>query len=100
MGKLLKIFGIILIVFTLISLSFVIEESYRLKKNDNALPLITIGKTNNCIKCLKDGEELLVEYKGIGYKVNIRYFKLDNKVVVTEKEFLLFNMYRLWAWIS
>lgn len=106
MKKLLKIISIILIVTLSIFIIFICEESIRLKHNTEALPIIVTDKTKNCISCIEPGEDLEVEYLSIGYKTKIRYSlseesSVDNKIIIISgKEFLLFNKIRLWAWIS
>lgn len=105
----MKTWKIVLIVLSIIVglfLIYICEESIRLKSNDTALPLIITDKTKYCVECINIGEEIEMEYYSIGYKVKMRYYK-DPKshddlvfIGVTGKEFMLFNKFRLWAWIS
>ena len=106
MKKAFKIISIIVLILVCTFTIFICEESIRLKSNDTALPLIITDRTKYCVECINIGEEIEMEYYSIGYKVIMRYYK-DPKshddlvfIGVSGKEFLLFNKFRLWAWIS
>lgn len=102
----MKKFIILIISMICLFSAYIIEESVRLKVNDEAKPLVIFDQTKLCVSCLRPGEEQEIEYYGFGYLVKIRYSVFekssnDNKIInVIGKEFLLFNKLRLWAWIS
>ena len=62
MKKGFKIFLIVLSAIVSVFLIFIIEESIRLKNNDNALPLIVTDETKYCVSCINIGEEIEKEY--------------------------------------
>ena len=106
MKKGFKIFLIVLSAIVSVFLIFIIDESIRLKNNDNALPLIVTDETKYCVSCINIGEEIEKEYYSIGYKVKVKYYKSEKShddlviIGVSGKEFYLFNKFMLWAWIS
>ena len=106
MKKGFKIILIILAAIVIVFSIFILEESIRLKNNDNALPLIVTDKTKYCVSCIEIGEEIEMEYYSIGYKVKINYYKSEKShndlvfIGVSGKEFYLFNKFMLWSWIS
>ena len=105
MKKILKAVGIILAVMICLFLIFLAEESIRLKADSSAQPLFILDKTKYSVSDIRPGEELEVNYYSIGYKSTVRYFRPeessgDSDIMVTGKEFMLFNKFRLWAWIS
>ena len=106
MKNILKYIVIVLLSIILIYTLFIIEESVRLKMNVDSKPLIILGRTKLCLSCTEVGEETTIEYFGIGYKLNVRYYHSeessnDNHIYkIVGEELLLFNKIRLWAWIS
>lgn len=106
MNKNLYRFLVIMAVILAIFCGFIFNEAIRLKRNPTALPWIVTDQTKYCVSCIEKGEELEMEYYSIGFKVKMKYYLSDestedNKIIgVSYKEFLLFNKYRLWAWIS
>ena len=103
MKKGFKIILIILAAIVIVFSIFILEESIRLKNNDNALPLIVTDKTKYCVSCIEIGEEIEMEYYSIGYKVKIKYYKSEKShndlvfIGVSGKEFYLFNEFMLWS---
>ena len=105
MKKLFKPAGIVLAALLFLFLAFLIEESVRLKTDDDALPLVILDRTKYSISAIEPGEELEIEYYSIGYKTAVRYYRPegsagDSETLVSGKEFMLFYKVRLWAWIS
>lgn len=106
MKRRLNVFGIILGIIVSLFIVFIVEESMRLQKNDNALPLIITDRTKYCVECIEIGEEIEVEYLSLGYKVKVKYTVSPKShddlrfIQIIGKEFLLFNKIRLWAWIA
>lgn len=88
---------------------FITVESLRLKNNHYDKPLIIFDKVF-CSKddwiCYGDDKTYNEEYWSFGFVLKIKYY-LDEKISddnviyhVSEKEFLLFNKFRLWNWIE
>ena len=106
MKKRLKVFLIILGIIISLFLIFITEESIRLSKNANVLPLIITDRTKYCVECINIGEEIEVAYFSLGYKVKVKYTVSPDShddlkfIQIIGKEFLLFNKLRLWSWIS
>ena len=106
MKKILSVIGMIIAILVGVFLIYICEESVRLNNDSEALPLIVTDKTKYCVSCLEPGEEADVTYYSIGYKVNIKYGISDKShddikfVKVNGKEFMLFNRFRLWAWVE
>lgn len=106
MKKSIKTFVIVIISLVSLFLIFIVEESIRIKSNSGAKPLFIVNQTKSCVSCMEVGDEALIEYKSLGYKIKVRYSispksTEDNKIVqVIGKEFFLFNKLRLWGWIS
>ena len=106
MKKIIKWIIIVLLSLFMIFIIFIAEESIRLYKQDESKPLIILDSTKYCVSCISPHEILDMEYYSIGFKVKISYHldeksTDDNKIIrIIGKDFLLFNKYRLWAWIS
>ena len=85
---------------------FVSFECIRLKMYEGTKPLLITDETKYCVSCIKPGEEIEMEYYSLGFKLKTRYYLSkdssdDNKIIlVNGEEFLLFNRYRIWAWIK
>ena len=91
MKKILKVTGIIIIVPIIIYILFITEEVIRLSESLQE-PLIVIEETNTYDS---------VTYKSLGYTLNRNYNCLsDGLCIVNEVEFLLFDKYFIWGWIS
>ena len=91
MKKFLKVVGIILISSIIIYTLFIIEEVIRLSESLQE-PLIVLKETNTYDS---------VTYKSLGYTLNRNYYcKSDDLCIVNEVEFLLFDKYFIWGWIS
>ena len=91
MKKILKIVGIIFISFVIFFALFIVEEIIRLSESLQE-PLIVIEETNTYDS---------VTYKSLGYTLNRNYNCLsDDLCIVNEVEFLLFDKYFIWGWIS
>ena len=91
MKKFLKIMGLIIIVPIIIYVLFITEEIIRLS-NSLEKPLIIIEEKNSYDS---------VTYKSLGYTLNRNYYcKSDDLCIVNEVEFLLFDKYFIWGWIS
>ena len=91
MKKFLKIMGLIIIVPIIIYVLFITEEIIRLS-NSLEEPLIIIEEKNSYDS---------VTYKSLGYTLNRNYYcKSDDLCIVNEVEFLLFDKYFIWGWIS
>ena len=91
MKKILKVTGIIIIVPIIIYILFITKEVIRLSKSLQE-PLIVIEETNTYDS---------VTYKSLGYTLNRNYNCLsDGLCIVNEVEFLLFDKYFIWGWIS
>ena len=91
MKKILKIVGIIFISFVIFLALFIVEEIIRLSESLQE-PLIVIEETNTYDS---------VTYKSLGYTLNRNYNCLsDGLCIVNEVEFLLFDKYFIWGWIS
>mgnify|MGYP003322431654 CR=1 FL=1 len=89
--KLVKVIGIMIISFIIIFALFIAEEIIRLSKSLQE-PLIVIEETNTYDS---------VTYKSLGYTLNRNYNCLsDDLCIVNEVEFLLFDKYFIWGWIS
>ncbi len=100
--KVLIIFTIIIGIFAL----FITEESIRLNKIKGSKPLIVFNQTKCGPSCAEIGKEITIEYWGLGYKLNIRYYhspeSSEDKDVykITGEEFRLFNKLLIWTWIE
>lgn len=91
MKKFLKVIGIILISSIIIYALFIVEEVIRLSESLQK-PLIVLEKVNAYDS---------VTYKSLGYTLNRNYNCLsDGLCIVNEVEFLLFDKYFIWGWIS
>ena len=91
MKKFLKILGLIIIIPIIIYILFITEEIIRLSESLQE-PLIVIEETNTYDS---------VTYKSLGYTLNRNYNCLsDDLCIVNEVEFLLFDKYFIWGWIS
>ena len=91
MKKFLKVIGLIIISFIIIFVLFIAEEIIRLSESLQE-PLIVIEETNTYDS---------VTYKSLGYTLNRNYNCLsDGLCIVNEVEFLLFDKYFIWGWIS
>ena len=91
MKKFLKIFGIIIISILLLYIIFITEEVIRLSKSLQE-PLIVFEEINTYDS---------VTYKSLGYTLNRNYNCLsDGLCIVNEVEFLLFDKYFIYGWIS
>lgn len=98
--KLFSLLTSIILVFGL----FILEESIRLEKTTYLRPLIVFKTdTNLDANDLEHREEV---YYSLGFKLTIKYLKdekssEDNEMYrATSGEFLLFNKFRLWMWVS
>lgn len=106
MKKKLKIFCIILAIIIGFFAIFITEESIRLNMIKGSKPLIVLDQTKCSLSCAEIGNEITIEYWGLGYKLNIRYYHSpesseDNDVyIITSEEFRLFNKILIWAWIE
>ena len=91
MKKILKATGIIIISSIIIYTLFIVEEIIRLSESLQE-PLIVIEEKNTYDS---------VTYKSLGYTLNRNYNCLsDGLCIVNEVEFLLFDKYFIWGWIS
>ena len=91
MKKFLKITILIIIVPIIIYILFITEEIIRLSKSLQE-PLIVLEEINTYDS---------VTYKSLGYTLNRKYYcKSDDLCIVNEVEFLLFDKYFIWGWIS
>lgn len=109
MKKFLKILEIIIISLIGLFTIFIFEESIRLEHYPNSKPLIIIDKIM-CSKddwiCYGDDKKYTEEYYSIGFSLKMNYYldknsSEDNHIYqLTGKEFMLFNKFRLWTWVS
>ncbi|MBR3613888.1 MAG: hypothetical protein IKL55_01765 [Clostridia bacterium] len=96
--KLLIVLISMICIFTI----FIVEECIRLKVNDNSIPLIVFHIDENYSN---DSKQLDSTYYSLGFKTEINYYLDDNSSSdnymynVVGKEFHLFNIIMLWAWI-
>lgn len=97
-NKLLIILISTICIFTI----FMVEECIRLKVNKNSVPLIIFHNDEEYSEDPKQKEET---YYSLGFKVEMDYY-LDDKSSddnymynIVGKEFHLFNVFVLWAWI-
>ena len=91
MKKAVKLIGIIIISVIIIYALFITEEIIRLSESLQE-PLIVIEEVNDYDS---------VTYKSLGYTLNRNYNCLsDDLCIVNEVEFLLFDKYFIWGWIS
>ena len=91
MKKFLKVIGLIIISFIIIFALFIAEEIIRLSESLQE-PLIVFEEVNTYDS---------VTYKSLGYTLNRNYNCLsDGLCIVNEVEFLLFDKYFIWGWIS
>ena len=91
MKKFLKIIGLIIIVPIIIYILFITEEIIRLSESLQE-PLIVLEEINTYDS---------VTYKSLGYTLNRNYNCLsDGLCIVNEVEFLLFDKYFIYGWIS
>ena len=91
MKKFLKVIGIILISSIIIYALFIVEEVARLSETLQE-PLIVLEEVNTYDS---------VTYKSLGYTLNRNYYcKSDDLCIVNEVEFLLFDKWFIWGWIS
>ena len=89
--KVAKVMGIVIVSFVFAYVLFIFEEVVRLSKSLQE-PLIVIEEINTY-----DG----VTYKSLGYTLKRNYYcKSDDLCIVNEVEFLLFDKYFIWGWIS
>ena len=81
---------------------FIVEECIRLKINNNSKPLIVLNATE---KYSNDSKQLDVTYYSLGFRTEMKYYLDDNSsednhmYALVGKEFYLFNVIMLWAWI-
>ena len=91
MKKVVKVIGIILISSIIVYTLFIAEEIIRLSESLQE-PLIVFEEINTYDS---------VTYKSLGYTLNRNYNCLsDGLCIVNEVEFLLFDKYFIWGWIS
>lgn len=91
MNKNLKIIGVVTLSFILLYVLFIFEESIRLSESLQE-PLIVFEEINTYDS---------VTYKSLGYTLNRNYNCMsDGLCIVNEVEFLLFDKYFIWGWIS
>ena len=91
MKKFLKVIGIILISSIIIYALFIVEEVARLSETLQE-PLIVLEEVNTYDS---------VTYNSLGYTLNRNYYcKSDDLCIVNEVEFLLFDKWFIWGWIS
>ena len=89
--KLFKVVGIIFISFIMLFALFIVEEVIRLSESLQE-PLIVIEEINTYDR---------VTYKSLGFTLNRNYNCMsDDLCIVNEVEFLLFDKYFIWGWIS
>lgn len=89
--KIIKVIGKIIISIIAVYILFITEEVLRLS-NSLQEPLIIIEEKNSYDS---------VTYKSLGYTLNRNYYcKSDDLCIVNEVEFLLFDKYFIWGWIS
>ena len=89
--KIIKVIGIIIISIIAVYILFITEEIIRLS-NSLQEPLIIIEEKNSYDS---------VTYKSLGDTLNRNYYcKSDDLCIVNEVEFLLFDKYFIWGWIS
>ena len=93
---------IVLVSILCIFIIFIAEECIRLKTSDNSIPLIVFHIDENFSNDLK---HLDSTYYSLGFKTEINYYLDDNSSSdnymynIVGKEFYLFNIFMLWAWI-
>lgn len=81
---------------------FIVEECIRLKVDDGSKPLIVLNADE---KYSNDSKQLDVTYYSLGFKAEMKYYLDDNSSEdnhmygLVGKEFYLFNVIMLWAWI-
>ena len=91
MKKFLKIRGTVMLSIIGLYALLIAEEIIRLSKTLQ-YPLIVIEEVNTYDS---------VTYKSLGYTLNRNYYcKSDDLCIVNEVEFLLFDKYFIWGWIS
>ena len=91
MKKFLIITGTVMLSIIGLYALFIAEEIIRLSESLQE-PLIVVEEVNTY-----DG----VTYKSLGYTLNRNYYcKSDDLCIVNEVEFLLFDKYFIWGWIS
>ena len=91
MKKFLKITGTVMLSIIGLYALFIVEEIIRLSESLQE-PLIVIEEVNTYDS---------VTYKSLGYTLNRNYYcKSDDLCIVNEVEFLLFDKYFIWGWIS
>ena len=91
MKKFLIITGTVMLSIIGLYALFIAEEIIRLSESLQ-VPLIVVEEVNTY-----DG----VTYKSLGYTLNRNYNCLsDDLCIVNEVEFLLFDKYFIWGWIS
>lgn len=89
--KVVKVIVKLIISFIIIYALFIVEEIIRLSESLQE-PLIVIEEVNTYDS---------VTYKSLGYTLNRNYNCLsDGLCIVNEVEFLLFDKYFIWGWIS
>lgn len=89
--KIVKVIVKLIISFIIIYALFIVEEVIRLSESLQE-PLIVIEEVNTYDS---------VTYKSLGYTLNRNYNCLsDGLCIVNEVEFLLFDKYFIWGWIS
>lgn len=93
---------IVLVAILCIFIIFITEECIRLKVNENSIPLIVFHIDENYSDDLKQSDST---YYSLGFKTEISYYLDDNSSSdnymynIVGKEFYLFNIFMLWAWI-
>lgn len=99
MKKIIIVLVVIIGVFAI----YITEESIRLNNVVGSKPLIVLSQTKCSPGCAEVGDDITLDYYGIGYKVSIKYYHSaeGNDVYnITGEEFRLFYKYLLWAWIE
>ena len=89
--KVVKVIVKLIISFIIIYALFIVEEIIRLSESLQE-PLIVIEEVNTYDS---------VTYKSLGYTLKRNYYCIsDGLCIVNEVEFLLFDKYFIWGWIS
>ena len=89
--KILKVVGITFISLVMFFALFIVEEIFRLS-NSLQKPLVVFEEINTYDRTM---------YKSLGYSLKRGYdCKSDDLCIVNEVEFLLFDKFFIWGWIS
>lgn len=106
MKKSIKVLFLVLIIIVLLFTVFITFESLRLKNNPGELPLIILDQNKISLDDYSDQETVKKKYFSLGFTVEYEYLinKKENSdvinVITIGEDFQLFNLIRLWAWIS